>query len=537
MSAATQPAETLDQLLGCATVPELLDRAAATHGDRPLLNFFEEGVVLTYAELRDATDRLATMLRGRGVGVGTPVAVVVPNLPLFPIAWLALLRLGAVLVPVNPRFTESELRFVLDDSGSAFVLVHEDAAEAARAAAVGLVDPGRILVWSGTSVDSFCGPAGPETLPAKPDASWPAAASDDVAGYHYTSGTTGFPKACVLTHEYWLECARTLVSSLPRLPRRILSDAPFFYIDAPFELLLAMATGAEQYVARRVSLSRFTGWVVEHDIDYLELWETLADRVVDPDAEARLRLRDEPIVATTYGLRAGARQGLEERFGATIREFYGMTEVGVAIHDRYDAASPDDGSCGTAADNRELRVVDPDTGQDVSPGEIGELWVRGPGVLKRYHNRPEVNAMTFVDGWFRTGDLFTRSAEGRYWIVGRLKDMIRRSHENIAASEVEEALKAVPGVEGAGVVGVPDAVRGEEVKAFVVLAEPAALTPAQVRTGSAERLAAFKVPRYIEVLDSLPLTPSGKVGKAALKALDADGVYGWDAETGEEVAR
>jgi acyl-CoA synthetase (AMP-forming)/AMP-acid ligase II len=537
MSAATQPAETVDQLLACATVPELLDRAAATHGGRPLLNFFEEGVVFTYAELRDATDRLATMLRGRGVGVGTPVAVVVPNVPLFPVAWLALLRLGAILVPANPRFTEAELRFVLEDSGAAFLLVHEGAADVAHAAAAGLVDPARVFVWSGTSIETFAGPEGLEALPNTPDAAWPAATSEDVAGYHYTSGTTGFPKACVLTHESWLECARTLVTALPRPPRRILSDAPYFYVDAPFELLLAMASGAEQYVARRVSLSRFTGWVVEHDIDYLELWETLADRVVDPDAEARLRLRDDPIVATTYGLRAGAREGLEQRFGAAIREFYGMTEVGIAIHDRYDAESPDDGSCGSAADNRELRVVDPDTGQDVSPGETGELWVRGPGVLKRYHNRPEVNSVSFVDGWFRTGDLFTRSAEGRYWIVGRLKDMIRRSHENIAASEVEEALKAVPGVDDAGVVGVPDAVRGEEVKAFVVLEANASLTPAQLRAGSAERLADFKVPRYVEVLKALPLTPSGKVKKAALKELDAEQVHGWDAETDREVTR
>jgi crotonobetaine/carnitine-CoA ligase len=183
------------------------------------------------------------------------------------------------------------------------------------------------------------------------------------------------------------------------------------------------------------------------------------------------------------------------------------------------------GTCGLPSPFREVSIRDPE-GRELGPGEMGELWVRGPGILLGYWNKPEANAAAFPgDGWFRTGDLFRRDARGFHFIVGRVKDMIRRSGENIAAREVEAALLALEAVEEAAVIGVPDADRGQEVKACLVLKPgltQAELPPAAVFAHCASRLARFKVPRFLEYRASLPKTPSQKIAKHLLVAERAD---------------
>ncbi|MEI7745842.1 MAG: class I adenylate-forming enzyme family protein, partial [Chloroflexota bacterium] len=183
------------------------------------------------------------------------------------------------------------------------------------------------------------------------------------------------------------------------------------------------------------------------------------------------------------------------------------------------------GSCGVTAPWAETRVVDPDTLLPVEPGVVGELQVRGPGIFLGYHDRPEANATAFLDGgWFRTGDLFTVDADGWHRIVGRLKDMVRRNGENIAAREVEGVIEQVPGIAACAVVGVPDPDRDEEVKAYLVPvdpdgpgADPATLLPA-VLAHCAGHLASFKIPRYLAIRRELPMTPSMKIAKSVLRA-------------------
>jgi crotonobetaine/carnitine-CoA ligase len=189
------------------------------------------------------------------------------------------------------------------------------------------------------------------------------------------------------------------------------------------------------------------------------------------------------------------------------------------------------GVCGVPSAFRECRVVD-ETGDDVKPGEIGELVVRGPGLFKGYYKKPEANAASFFGDWFRTGDLFFQDRNGYFTIVGRLKDMIRRSGENIAAREVEAALVTIEGVEDAAAVPVRDPARGEEVKAYVVLKPGYSrdkVTPDVILSEAARTLAAFKVPRYLEYVEDLPRTPSQKIKKDVLKALKPDPRLGsWD---------
>jgi crotonobetaine/carnitine-CoA ligase len=202
-----------------------------------------------------------------------------------------------------------------------------------------------------------------------------------------------------------------------------------------------------------------------------------------------------------------------------------MTEVGSAMSMPYEATHMvGSGACGLPSAFRECRIVDQDGG-DVPQGGVGELIVRGPGVTKGYFKKPEANHSAFLGDWFRTGDLFVQDEHGYYAIVGRLKDMIRRSGENIAAREVEAALVAIEGVEDAAAIAVPDATRGEEVKAYLVLKPgltKATLRPGHILDELAKVLAPFKLPRYLEYVAALPKTPSEKIKKDALKAEKPD---------------
>lgn len=523
-----------EEALQHANLGELLESSLAEYGDRPFLNFFEIDRRVSLREFDRDTSRLAAFLQARGVGLGTSVAIVSPNVPAFPIAWFALLRIGAVMVPVNPRYTEDEMRFVLGDCNASFVLSDRAQAEVVERAAAGLVHPSRIAYWADAQLEPLVIAGRQHVLPDAEALRRVPVQLDDPAGIHYTSGTTGFPKGCVLTHRSWLVGTGSKRQFAPVELSRILTDAPFFYIDAPSETILALRHGAEQHVANRPSLSKFVRWIVDFDIDYAEVWEALSERIIDPESEERLRARGRTLYATTFGLRKGQRE-LERRLNARIRECFGMTEVGLAMAQSFASEHEvDSGSCGKATPHRETRVVNPDTEQDVAANEVGELWVRGPGLMLRYHNRPDANRESFrPGGWFRTGDLVRRDEQGSHFIVGRVKDMIRRSHENIAANEVESVISRLESVDAVAVVGVPDDFRGEEVKAFVVLkggGNERRITPRALREQSARSLAPFKVPRYWEFLAELPMTPSGKVRKISLKEMDASGPYGWDAE-------
>lgn len=194
-----------------------------------------------------------------------------------------------------------------------------------------------------------------------------------------------------------------------------------------------------------------------------------------------------------------------------------MTELGSVMFMPMEAIDMvGSGSCGIPSPFRECRIVDAE-GKILEAGELGELQVRGSGTMLGYHNKPEANAAVFDGEWFRTGDLFRRDERGYYYLVGRLKDMIRRSGENVSALEVERVLKGMAEVLEAAVIGVPDETRGEEILAIVVLAESASIEPSRLFSYCAESLARFKIPRFLRVEHSLPKTPSGKIAKAGLR--------------------
>jgi crotonobetaine/carnitine-CoA ligase len=273
-------------------------------------------------------------------------------------------------------------------------------------------------------------------------------------------------------------------------------------------------------VAERQSTSRFTAWLKEYGIEFCLLPWVLHGMAPQPhDADNRV------VRANIYGCPRDLHEGIEARFDLNAREAFGMTEVGPAMFmpiERVDKVGS--GSCGLPCPFRECRIVGED-GQPVPQGEIGELQIRGPGIMLGYYNNPEATAEALRDGWFSTGDLFRQDEEGFFSIVGRKKDMIRRSGENIAAREVETVLAAAPGVAEVAVVGVPDPLRGEEVKAYLRLKEGVA-ADRQVLDGivaaAQAGLAPFKVPRFYAFVEDFPRTASLKIAKPRITAGVAD---------------
>jgi acyl-CoA synthetase (AMP-forming)/AMP-acid ligase II len=258
------------------------------------------------------------------------------------------------------------------------------------------------------------------------------------------------------------------------------------------------------------------GWLVDHEIDHAWIDEGMLDQPPS-ELDTRLALKKAPVSALPPGLH----RPLEERFRLMARDLYGSTEIGAGTAvpwERTDRVGS--GSMGWCLPNRESKVIDA-AGADVPAGEVGELCFRGSGMMLGYHNRPEVNDELFLPGgWFRTGDLVRKTADGEHFFVGRNRDMVRRSGENISSAEVEMRIQELPDVLEVAVIGVPDPARDEEVKAIVVRKPGSALAVAEIIAWCHEGLAPFKVPRYVEFRAELPHTSSGKIAKAALKAED-----------------
>jgi crotonobetaine/carnitine-CoA ligase len=502
-----------------------VDAAAAEHGATPLWRFLDQPDDLPfreidYAGLAEATCRIAAGLARRGVQPGERVGVMLPNIPAFPLTWLALARLGAVMIPVNTGYTVRELDYVLGDGGATHLVVHEDC--------LGAVEE---LLAQRPLLDRACihvvgrPPAGMRDwmdLPAEEALLPPGGPGlEDLVNLQYTSGTTGFPKGCMLTHRYWLTLGRVAAGRGGEAVRCVLAAQPFYYMDPQWLLLMAMHLGGRFVVAPRPSATRFMEWVRREGVEYCIFPQIILKQPPRPEDRQTALKR-----VSIFGLRADMHAAMEARFGCIARESFGMTEIGSGLTTPPEAAEMvGTGTCGLPSPFRETSIRDLD-GRELGPGEVGELWVRGPGILKGYWNKPEANAAAFPgEGWFRTGDLFRRDERGFHTIVGRVKDMIRRSGENIAAREVEAVLLQLDAVQEAAVIPVPDADRGQEVKACLVLKPgltPADLPAEAVFAHCAAGLARFKVPRFLEYRASLPKTPSEKIAKHVLLAERAD---------------
>jgi crotonobetaine/carnitine-CoA ligase len=510
----------------------LLDAAAQRTPDRTLFIVERTSVEVpavhyTYAEVNQRVNRTASALRSLGIAPGDRIGVMLPNDVDFPVCWLAIARLGAVMVPTNTGYQERDLTYVLHDSGARAIIIHADYVPRLRAVRATLPSLEQVIVV-GASADVVGDDHDYAALLAGADAAFAPAevAADALLNIQYTSGTTGFPKGCMLSHDYWLLLGQTAAHFMKLGAGDVdLTTQPFYYMDPQWNTVACLMAGASLVIMERFSASRFWDTVQRHSVTVLYMLGTMPFFL--------LKQADNPALEQGHQLRMIACSGIvpdfhrefERRWNVPWREAFGMTETGVdLVVPLEDANSVGSGAMGQPVPSKQARVVD-EAGQPVADGVVGELVVSGKPMMLGYWNKPDITAQTIQDGWLHTGDLVYRDDSGYFHWVGRLKDMIRRSGENIATAEVENVLIEHPAVQAAAVIAVPDALRGEEVKAYIIL-KPGesgeSLPPHSLHAFAAQKLAAFKLPRYIEYVDSLPLTPSERVAKHVLIAAKPD---------------
>jgi len=517
------------------TVPaapgDLLDLVRAAGRDdpeRPAL-IFEDGVVVTCGRLWAEVESFAGYLQPR-VEPGDRIAVMMANRAEFMITWLAAVACRAVLVSLNPAARSHDAGHILRDSAARVAVVgseHRDLFSELQPSCPALQE---IVVAGDDEPGGLAGYAG--TL----SGARPAEAGGDVTNIYYTSGTTGPPKGCMVGHDYWLRFA-DLVIDLYGITAadRMLCCLQFFYNDPPWQLLVALRAGTSLVVMRRFSVSRYWPVVRAHNVTVLFGIASTASLLLKApasDNEPAHRVR----LAIQVGIPGPLHQDLVTRWGVPWVEAYGLTETGLIVCMPVEHATEmiGSGSIGRPCPGADVRVVGAD-GAEVPDDVIGEIVVRAPGLMRGYLNRPEATAETYRGGWLHTGDLGRRDHDGFLYFQGRMKDIIRRAGENIAAAEVETVLRSHPGVLEVAAVPTPDTLLGEEVKVHVLLAggeSAESVPPAELIAFSAARLARYKVPRFLEYrAEDFDRTPSMRVKKENLDR-SRDPARVWDRAEG-----
>ncbi len=500
----------------------LLTHHARDHGGHIYCRFAERDY--TVREIEADSNRVAHALAELGIRAGDRVGVMLDHHPDHILAFFALAKLGAVMVPLNVHLRGASLEHLLRDGDLAGLVVEGRLAEMMQPI-LRAIPVGRVI-WRErpTSVEGTEFAA----LVANPQADPPAhkVAPDDLAVILYTSGTTGLPKGVLLTDRMVRvsACAAARVAEV-RDGDVFLMWEPINHIGGLEVLVLAAQHRLTLVMVERFSVSRFWADVRRHGVTHLHFLGGVLALLLK--TEPRPDDRDHSIrVAWGGGCPVSIWRAFEERFGIPIREGYGMTECASFTSQNLSGKL---GSIGACLPYFEMRVVD-EQGQPLGPGKRGELWVRGkmPGVITPgYWRNPAATAALFEGEWLKTGDIGWYDADGDFFYSGRKKDSIRRRGENVAAFEVERALNEHPAITESAVIGVPNALADEDIKAFVRLKPGAALEPLALVQWCESRMAYFQIPRYIAFVESLPKTPSERIRKDALPRGTEDS---WDLE-------
>lgn len=498
------------------TLADPLAHWARTAEDRPVLtwhDFDERIVTLTYGELYDQARRVAGGLAAEGLRPGDRCLLHTGNSVTFMIGFWALQLLGATAIPTIADYSPEELRYVLQHSGAWGVITRPELHATTVEALDGV--PCRLVVdGSGNDVELTLDElAGAEPASAKSNAS-PA----DVGLILYTSGTTANPKGVMLGHAGAVYTATCYAQHLRLLPRdRVLTCLPLFHVNGLFlQMMPTVVSGAHLVLTPRFSVSRYWSWIERHGV-------TVAHLVAGP---VRLLLADEKepgshdVRTMTFGLPLETEEidAFERRFGISLAMVWGLTETccGGTLMPIGFGRRPGHQQIGPAMVGWDVSVVD-DEFRQLADGSVGELVVRSPGNMLGYLDDPSATEHALRDGWVRTGDLGRRDSDGYFEFVDRIKDMLKPSGENVAASEIENVILGLAGVEECAVVGVSDPVRTESVVAFVVVGGDGSLSVDDVLAVCRARLARFKVPSRVEFCDQLPKTSIGKVRKGQLR--------------------
>lgn len=516
------------------------------HGEREFVVYEDERV--TYAAHFRAVATLAHALVGMGIAKGDRVGLAMRNLPEWPVIFFAAASIGAIVVPLNAWWTSGELEYGINDSGCRILFVDDERYQRLASDNPALPVLERMIVARASDAldpralrleDLIGTPHGYATLP---EAELPQVEllPDDDATIFYTSGTTGNPKGALGTHRNLTTNILTSAYSGARsylrrgeaipdpTPKTFLTVIPMFHVTAcSATMMMTIAAGNTLVFIRKWDVVRAMELIEREKVNVTGGVPTIAWQILEHPDRARYDLSS--LEAIAYGGAPSAPELVRRiftEFGALPSNGWGMTETMATVtgHGGEDyLARPT--SAGPPAPVADLKIMDEDGETELAVGEVGELWARGPMVVKGYWNKPEATAATFVDGWVRTGDLARLDDEGFVYIVDRAKDMIIRGGENIYSSEVENVLYAHPAVTDCALIGIPHRTLGEEPAAVVHLAPGMEASEAELQAWVKARLAIFKTPVAIRfVHETLPRNANGKILKKDLKVLFEDRV-------------
>jgi acyl-CoA synthetase (AMP-forming)/AMP-acid ligase II len=516
-------------------LPEFLfGRLHPADVDRPAVVDAATGQGYTFGQLSDAVRRVAGALADRGIGVGAVAGLFAPNSPDYPVAFHGVLAAGAAVSPVNSQYTPTELAHQLRDAGATLLFTAPEGLARARLA---VAEPGvpvtEIVVLGDPGGATPTAPEAPGPVPETTLRDLLASAGpapeiridpESLAALPYSSGTTGVAKGVMLSH-------RNLVANLLQLGplneidsgSRLLAALPLYHIYGLTSIMNQGLLNRSLIVTmQRFDLAGFLRAIAEYRTDHLYIVPPIAlalarSPLVDDHDVSSVRY----LVSAAASLDAELARAVAHRLDACVLQGFGLTESSPGTHGTPPGRPDiDPGSVGLLMPNIEARVVDPVTGEDAAEGAPGELWCRGPNIMRGYLNNPEATASTVdADGFLHTGDLVTADRNGIFRVVGRLKELIKYKGHQVAPAELEAVLLSHEAVADAAVIGVPDADCGELPKAFVVRRESHPGVAAEdVLAFVAERVAPYKKVRLVEFTDRIPKSAAGKILRKELRA-------------------
>ncbi len=509
----TSPLPAVD--IPVAPVTEFVLRRVNDHPEKPALIDGTTGRTYSFAELSDVIHRLAGGLVARGFAPGDTLALMAPNLPEYAIIFHAVAVAGGVVTTVNPTYGADEVAFQLRDAGATELVTVGMFAEVAKEAITG-TEISEVI-----TIDGVAGTTALDSIFGDPIQQSPVNPVDDVVVLPYSSGTTGLPKGVMLTHH-------NLVANICQCDHAIvyqpdgevaLAFLPFFHIYGMQVLMNGLlANGVTVVTLPRFDLDQALSLVQEHRITrFFAVPPVVLALAKHPAVDSYDLSSLVQVFSGAAPLGAEIAMEAEKRIGCEVVQGYGMTELSPVSHTTPPGMFKA-GSSGVTVSNTESRIVDPDTGEDQPFGERGELWVRGPQVMKGYLNNPEATAATLdSDGWLHTGDVAIIDDDHHMTIVDRVKELIKYNGFQVPPAELEALLITHPEVNDVAVIGIPDESAGELPKAFIVRSPGSEVTAEDLQAFVAEHVASYKHIRLVEFIDEIPKSASGKILRRLLR--------------------
>jgi long-chain acyl-CoA synthetase len=487
---------------------EILRDSAEADAERVAIKL--DDAELSYAALQEGAERVASLLAAHGVGPGDRVALMLPNVPYFPVCYFGILWAGAVVVPMNVLNRRREVTFYLKDSGARLLFLWHGFAEEG--------EPGAAEAGC-ECITIVPGEFEPTLAEAEAAGDMAEREPQDTAVILYTSGTTGTPKGAELTHANLLRNCQAARSLFDLGSAAVtLGALPLFHsFGQTCGLNATVLGGGTLTLIPRFDPAKALEIIARDRVTIFEGVPTMYGGMLHVPERERYDVSTLKLCASGgAAMPVELMRGFEEAFGCKVLEGYGLSETSPVASFNHPDRERKPGSIGTPIDGVEMKLVD-EEGEEVAQGEVGEIVIRGHNVMKGYWERPEATQEALRDGWFHTGDMARVDEDGYFFIVDRKKDMIIRGGFNVYPREVEEVLYEHPAVREAAVIGVPDEQYGEEVAAAVALKEDAEVSAEELREFVKANVAAYKYPRLVFFLDELPKGPTGKILKREIE--------------------